>query len=460
MKVLRLFLVTIFMFTLFISPVQAQEGEEYGFVALVTQADAALSLRMQARRAYQRLLPDLLAAQQSGTILEFTPEFRAGILKIKFAAGARASALSGIEVLDNAQAAINLVPAQSPSGPQAAAVYDPSFELDLYNSCFYAYDLGEDSHVVGSLRDNTGRILDTFGGDADLDGFLIGCFDSDGPYGNVLPGHRVIFKIYDSLGALLGTYTAVAPTITFASFNKTTSVISGTGPKNKPFWIGWYHENLDAGATYTNAARTRTILSNGKWSVDFGTKPFRGGDEFYMIVSLNARFTFGHYFTLPHIFCMLGSNYCEISGLPLAAASLNITHAGVTHTFTGRFDESGQFGATLQDSKGAPILLTTGDRVSGTGVPAYLLPNLTAIPNFTSDRVNGKAPANKYFGVSVKDYCQCWYDVWAHSNSARSYSADFSSMLDLVAGDSYILETYYIDSLTGNVTDRHVAVGP
>lgn len=460
MKVLRLFLVTIFIFTLFITPAQAQAGDEYGFVPLLTQTDSATPFTSQVRRAYQRLLPDLMAAQQSGAILEFTPEFKVGILKIKFAAGARASALGSIEVLDTVQAAASLVPSQRPSGPQAAAVYNPSFEPDLYHSCFYAYGLGEYSHLVGSLRDSTGRLLDTFGGDADIDGFLVGCFDPDGPYGNVLPGYRLTFKVYDSLGALLGTYNAVAPTITFASFNKTTSVINGTGPKNKPFWIGWYHENLDSGATYIDASRTRTILANRNWKVDFGTTPFRGGDEFYIMVALNARFTFGHYFTLPHIFCMLGGSYCEISGIPLTAASLNITHAGVTHTFNGRFDSDGQFGATLQDSKGAPIFLTAGDRVSGTGVPLYTLPNLTATANVVSDRVGGKAPANKYFRVSVKDYCQCWDDVWAHSNSVGNYSADFSSMVDLLAGDSYILETYYVDPITGNVTDRHVPVGP
>ena len=57
MKALRFFLIITFMLTLFVSPVQAQAADEYSFAPLITQIKAGIPLRVQARRAFEQLLP-------------------------------------------------------------------------------------------------------------------------------------------------------------------------------------------------------------------------------------------------------------------------------------------------------------------------------------------------------------------------------------------------------------------
>ena len=100
MKTLRFLLVTTFMLTLMVGSAGAQAGgTETGYVALPIQFDPAMPLRIQARDAYERMLPAFLAAQKSGSILEFQPQFAAGVVKITFAAGARPVMLAGLAVI-------------------------------------------------------------------------------------------------------------------------------------------------------------------------------------------------------------------------------------------------------------------------------------------------------------------------------------------------------------------------
>jgi hypothetical protein len=344
MKTLRFLLVLGFMLSLFVSPAQAKGGDVYGFVPLLTQVDPAIPLRVQAQHAYERLLPELLAAQQSGAILVFEPEFGAGIVKIQYAAGAHADMLGGMPVLDNIHAAAALVPHTQPAADThedmiMGATYNPHIYASLYDSCFSINGLGDGDRVVGRLRDKTLQVVSASDGIANSAGYLWNCFTWAGPYADILPGYYLTFKVYTPADVLRGTYTSGAPSITFTAIDKVNTIVSGTGPAGKVYRIGWYHSNLDAGNTHYWPNRVGIISSAGTWSANFsGLKKFRGADYFGINVDYNARFSFERYMNVPYAYCQLGSNYCEISGFPLQAASLTITHASLPHTFTGKFD--------------------------------------------------------------------------------------------------------------------------
>jgi len=380
---------------------------------------------------------------------------------VKFMPGADLnSALKGFAVLDNVDEAAASVLREKPAQLESrAAVFDPQFNLTFSSSCVDMNGLGDSTHVVGSLKDKTGRRLAVLEGSADVDGYLYKCFR--GSYTYVMPGYKVTFNLYDTVGALLGIYSINAPAINVTSFDKAKSILRVKGPARKPYTIWWYHPNLDATQTYINTKKTGTLSSAGTAAVDFGTTKFRGGDDFYIYVDASPAFNFERWFTIPYYYCELGDNYCGMYGMPLQPAMLTITHSGVMHTFTGKFSYSGYFGGSLVDASGLPIFLKAGDKVSGTGLALYKLPALTTSINYTTDMVSGKAPANKYFYVEVYDfYNGRWYYVWASSNGASVYSADFSSQLNMVDSSAYPTEVNFVDKATGNITYLYTSYGP
>jgi len=461
MKVLRILFIVTFLSTLFIIPAQAQGGGKYGFLALVTQARSGVPLETQARQAFNRLAPQLLAAQKNGTIVAFEPDLSAGILKIEYAAGAHAAVPAGLQGLDDINAAAALVPHATSAGPVNELVITPAFSMNLFSSCFSAAGLGASSHVIGSLRDKNGVLVSNLSATASASGTLFACFDYSGPFSQVVPGDKIAFNVYDGGNVLLGTFTATTPAFSFTAINKTTSVVSGLGPKNKAFALDWWHPNLDAANTAISVTQLGTVSSTGKWSADLGTIKIRGNDELRLYVAQNSAFSFNRYIYVSATYCEPGSNYCGLNGFPAKPASLTIVHAGVTHTFTGHFDSTGWFSANLVDSSGVPIFLKAGDKISGTGIPAYSLPNLTALPNYSTDVVSGKSPANNYTDIWVRDVVdQVWNEVWTKSNAAGNYSADYSLLVNLVAGQPYGLEVYYTDPITGNQAERRISVGP
>jgi hypothetical protein len=315
--------------------------------------------------------------------------------------------------------------------------------------------------VVAILRDKTNRRVASFEGDADVNGYLYECFDGSGSYSYVMPGYKVTYNLYDTVGTLLGIYSIAAPSISVTSFDKAKSILRGKGPARKLFSVEWVHPLFDASNTYGYGYKSGTVSGAGTWAVDFGTVKFRGGDDFYIDVETSPIFTFMRWFTTPYYYCELGSYYCSMYGMPLQPAMLTITHGGVMYTFTGKFSYDGWFGASLFDATGLPIFLKAGDRVSGTGLAVYKLPALTAVIDFTTDMVSGKAPANKYFKVWVKDiFAGWWYSVWSHSNAASTYTADFSSALNMDDASAYYAEVYFIDPITGHITDTYVTFGP
>lgn len=461
MKVLHLLFTMMFISTLVVIPAQARGAGEYGYLPLVTQADPSMPLGLQAQRAFNRLLPDVLAAQHSGAILAFEPDFSAGILKIEYAAGARASVPASIHGLDSIHAAIALVPHATPVAAKPRIVISPIFDVYLYSSCFLAGGLGASSHIIGSLRNSAGQVVANYSGYADSGGFLYDCLDSSGPFVDVMPGYTLTFIVYSSGAVYLGTFNTIAPKMAFTAFNKNTSVMSGSGPANIPYSIEWYHPNLDAGNTALSPTLTGTVQTNGHWSIDFGTTPFRGDDSFQMWLTQDSTFYFVRYFYIPYMYCLSGGNYCSLTGFPFQAASVSVVHHGAAHTFTGKFTSGGYFDTYLINAAGAPIYLAAGDKISGNGVPSYKLANLTATPNYLTSVVSGQAPANKFFYVWVRDVINgLWHSRWTASDSTGNYSADFSSSLSLSPAFPYTYEVEYIDPATGNWSDKYIAVGP
>src|SRR5215211_1096076 len=80
MKILRFLILTVFVLSLCLSavPVRAA-GESLVYIALVTRADPQVPVAVQAQMEFRRLAPRLLSAQQSGQLVDFNTEFRAGI---------------------------------------------------------------------------------------------------------------------------------------------------------------------------------------------------------------------------------------------------------------------------------------------------------------------------------------------------------------------------------------------
>jgi hypothetical protein len=435
-----------------------------GYVPLLTQVDPAIPIQVQAQEAYERLLPELLAAQKSGAILDFEPSFNVGIVKIKYPAGVGVSMLDGMTVLDNIQDAAAMVP-RTPPAHLADAItpeaYSPQIYSYLYDGCFDVYNLEAGDHVVGSLRNTAGKIVavsdDSYSGSDD---YLTSCFN--GSYDSVLPGYKVTFKIYNTTDALRGTYSSAVPALAITALDKVNSKASGTGPAGKPYYAWWSHPNLNAGNTYQFIQKEGTISGAKTWSVDFGTTKFLGGDGVGIDVIMSANLIFLRWMNVPYARCTLGGYECGVRGFPNKAASMSITHAGVPHTFTGKFDKFwGWFEVSLEDGDGHPVFLAAGDKVQGTGVPMYALPKLTATINYTTDVVSGKAPANKYFRVEVQDISEgYWYSVWAHSNASGDYSADFSSMVDMKTTKAYEVYLPYYDPASGNRTYLDQAFGP
>jgi hypothetical protein len=402
MKTARIILISIMVLSPLIRPAQAN-SENMGFVPLLTKVDPGIPLRTQAIRAFNALMPLLVSARKNGTILEFTPEFSAGLLIIKFAIGNHASDLGGIPILDNIHAALAMVPHKKlVKQLKLSNTYNPQFYIDLYGISFSIYGLGPEDHVIGSLRDKTGRILSNYEGDADNDGYIYDSFDCCGSYSTIIPGYKLTFKVTSPSGTPRGTYVSNAPNITFDSIDKTKSIVSGSGPVGKVYRVYWYHRNLDSRNTYLYIQKKGRISSSAKWTVDFATTKFRGGDELGVFVDQTTHITFSQWIYIPSIMSELGSNYCIIWGFPRQAAVLNIVHKGIHFVFTGRFDNDGSFSATLEDSAGFPVFLAAGDSISGTDIPLYTLPIITVTVNFSTDIVSGKAPAKKYFGVYVK----------------------------------------------------------
>ena len=254
-------------------------GGRVGFIRLLSRVDTRTPIQVQAGPAFQRMLPRLLALQKQGSILEFEPELRAGIVKILYASGGVVpSVIGGNQIYAGIHDSIVSAPRQVAQTQQRAAAPAPIFALELYDSCFGAANLGAFSDVVGSLRDKTGRVVASYEGFADSTGSIaLDCFAWSGSYTDVIPGYTVLFKVYDTTPALIGTYKVFAPAFSLTGIDQATALVSGRGPAGRPYQISWYHQNWDSADSWASSMKGGVISPAGIWSKDMGAMTFRGG---------------------------------------------------------------------------------------------------------------------------------------------------------------------------------------
>ncbi len=461
MKITRVLLLAVLLLSAFSSSAFAS-GQAVGFIQLVSKADPSRPMAVQAHYALQRLMPRLLAAQAAGQLVSFEPSLSWGVLKIVYRPSSGMPDLGGKTVYSEMQQA---APAPSADlAPRGGSCPGANFHLYLYSNRFSATCLIPGARIVGSLRNAAGLTLAIASETANsLGNINFGDFGlSSGPYPKLVPGFTLTFKEYLS-GTLMATFTVKVPTIKFTSINGTSSIAQGTGPAGKVATLTWSHDRWDAADSTVSSTKVRTISSAGTWKVDFGTIPIRGNDYLGVDVAMNANFTFSTDMFAPASYCVLGGEYCELYGFPFAPANLQVVHGGSTYTFSGNFDEYGTFGVHLRTPGGVPIVLVPYDKISGTGVAQYGLPKLTANLNYTTDTVSGKVPANKYFDLwFYAPNSGAGFKVFAHSNSTGVYSVNVMSShsLDLVAGDLYIADVFYVLPTTGNSADYFAIWGP
>ena len=468
-KTLTVLLTLIFLLSLGILPAQAQaQGRptSFAYIPLVSpQGETALPVEFRARQAFEAMAPQLMEAQAKGQIVRFEPEFDFGLLKVEYQAGFDLAATMTVEpgasplVFDNAQSVLKYT--QVSQSLRSSSVHpsdtNPSIEIGLYYSCFYAYDMGANNYYHVYLTDTTGRLAGSSIGYADGAGEIYGCFS--GNWTTMVPGYGFLFNLYNNAGTtLLNTFSTTIARLGISSISAASRTVVGTAPANSQpyFYLG--HPGLDASDNWTDTYIDMTASSKGAWSVKLDSSvAMRGGDEIGIgLINPGTPFTFYRWFWAPYIYCRLGGNYCGLYGIPGKPAKLSIVHAKKTYQYSGRFSSSGYFSANLVDGNTDPIYMVAGDKASGSGVKIWALPFLTAVPNITNDTVEGFAPANDYFQVELDIYNNSlhnwdWASRWVGA-TAGLYSADFSGDFDIKTTDRLFAYLYFQDPVTGNET--------
>lgn len=440
------------------APVRAAEADT-GYIVLVTQADSKMPFAAQAQMAFDRLAPALLAAEQSGYLADFKPEFQAGIVILRFGSTAGAASLAagmlGLPVYSGSSAALAVVPHEqlAPAGEVSATTISARFGVNLFSVCFDG-TVPANGHVIATLKDNAGHLKAASESNADSAGYFNSCWDWSN-YRVVIPGDKVNFKVYDSPGGtLLGTFGATAPSLTFTTLSKPTAHVGGKGPAGKPYTLTWEQPKLNATSDLYSETKSGTISPTGNWGVTFSTSPMRGGATLDIYVKQTTQITFHRAMNAPYIYCQLGGNYCDIYGFGFQALTFKLKHGSTTYTFGGQATADGWLGLTLQTSTGSPLLVRSGDAVQGTNVASYAEPALVINSfDFTNDILSGKVPANKYFDLSIETYSSGPHHYWRHSNSSANWSIDTTAAYDLKPSEVSSAEIYYISPTSGNATD-------
>jgi hypothetical protein len=464
MKTFRFLILTVFVLSFALSSAPAKAaGQSLVYLALATRADSQIPVAVQAQREFSRLAPRLLSAQESGQLIDFNTEFGAGIIMLRFAGRAdeaadAATQLFGRTVYSNVREALQAVPRQRPSR-NISTVIRAQFYIDAYESCFWG-EVPLDSYIVAILRDDAGvlqaqeQVEDD--DDGDTDGLFSSCFDWS-YYNEVVPGYRVVFRVFDTAGGtLLGTFATTAPTLTFTSLNKTTAQVAGTGPAGKAFDLFWSQPKLNAAGTYAFNTVSGAISAARTWSDDVSLGKIRGDAYIAVTVHQTPNIAFRRDMLAARIFCRLGGNFCDIQGFPYQPLTLKIIKGATIYTFSGRADAFGWFGVNLHTPAGLPIKIRAGDKVEGTNVARYTQPVLSLNAfDFVNDIVSGKAPPSRFFGVGVNTESTDWQWYWAGSNALGNFAVDTTADFDLDSTEISEAEVWYTDPVTGNITGAY-----
>jgi len=479
MRALRILLTMSIALSVFLGagvvPATAARGEEVGYIRLLSEESqssaefnqgmdigmARAMIAARSRESFNRILPKLMDAKRSGLILDFKPEFAFGMVRIKYATGANlSSALPGFKVFSEARNAVIKLTAAQNQDVSAALTYHPYFYNEIYGGCFDVYGLLENYRAVIILKNQAGKTLAVDQIIADSTGYGWDCFH-DWTGGDARPGLKIIYKIYRPGGSLRSTFSRNVPGgIAITAINKVDSKLSFKGPAGKNYLAYWYHAKLNSTDAYSVKSVTGTIPPSGNVTRDFGTVRIRGGDWLTVAVTF-GRFNFWRGMYAPSVDCYINDDYCSLFGFAFKPASITVVQGSKSYTISGRFNYWGGFEAYFTNAAGLPLMFKPGDKVSGTGVKPYILPNLTANIVYTTDVAKGKAPKSRFFRLWLYDITtDMWYSRWTSSNTLGNYKEDFTSEVDLTANKPYYVEIWYVDKATGNGTDAYFPIAP
>ncbi len=459
---------------------QAEIGTSFAYISLFrpiksdsfAQSDS-IPIHIQSRQVYESLLPELMEAQRQGQIVRFEPELSFGMLKMEYASNAIPAGIlgTGFEVFNDPasflEATRGLRSMPSHAEDDLASVI-PLLSITPKNSCFTGNDFRVDSYFKAYLKNSAGKLMSVADGYTNSNGSLSSCFGW-GDWSRMEPGYKFIFKLYkNDRTTLLRTFSQRIPNLSITSIIKSTRTIKGTAPANKNITVYFWHRNLNNDTWISSTKNLTTPATGTVWNTTFpiGTA-MRGGDYADIFYSPTSNFEFYANNDVPYISCGLDQNYSFLyGGAPYKPAWLKVKH-GVNYPLTGLFSNTGSFFGYLTNTTGGPVFLKAGDQASGTGVPIYTLPALTAIPNYYGDKVYGKAPANKYLWVylNIRQDCSgnsCWsyYGKYVRTTSTGTYSADFSSFVNIKTTDTLSVEVDYITPATGNRTFYSNLISP
>jgi len=480
MKIIRIMLAMVILLSVNSLSAFAQENAttSFAYISLLpanpvvsSDQESFMPIEMLSQQAYNRLLPDLLKAQRQGVIVQFRPEFSAGMVKVEYTTGtAMASQLGdGFSIFSDPTPILQNLRAftRKPAGSSdAPAVLTPNFILHPKGSLILGSNFPADRYLKFTLTDPSGKLMAVASAYTQSDGHIWAYF-SWGSWTTMESGYKFTAKMYLlDRTTLVRTFYRIIPNLGITSIDIASKTVKGTAPANSSIRVQLTHFNLNA-ANDNNTEYLYPIASGtGQWQTTF-TIAMRGNDYMEIGYSPNANFIFVTSMEVPYIYAGLDTNFGVLSGIPNTPASMTIRHAGVDHSFSGKFGNWGEFYAELLDAGGAPIFLQAGDKITGTGVTALTIPTMTASIDAATDILSGTAPASRFLIVylNVRKDCggySCWYGYgrYLKSTLAGTYSANFSSDADILPNETVVLEVDFIAPATGNEVFYRNPVSP
>jgi hypothetical protein len=394
---------------------------------------------------YDLLLPKLMEAKAGGLISDFEPDLFGGYVKVVNPSDALRGSGALFPVYFTRGEAVTRPPVSTARiGDRSASI---AIDLSLYSSYFDISTGIPNAHIKGTLKSPSGEVLGVINDYADSSGDLYGPWD--GYSASNVPGYKVRFKVYDASEVYVGTYYTTVPRILFKTVDKAAGKITGTAPAGLDFWVYLSHRNLNSTGDWYHESLYGTVSSTGKWSTDFAIS-LRGGDYLFIQVYKTSVFSFSRTFYIPRLGCQLQTNYCFNNTFPNKPATMTVTHGGTTYTISGKTDHLGYLYGYLFNSAGDPVLITSGDKITGTDAATERVPKLTQIVNRAADTVTGTAPPNKWLSVSIniRDLDITDYD-WVKSTSVGTYAASF--IVDIPGKGTLESDIRYTNPNTGNL---------
>ena len=140
---------------------------------------------------------------------------------------------------------------------------------------------------------------------------------------------------------------------------------------------------------------------------------------------------------------------------------MSLTRNGKTYNIKGIIPEDGFFIGEFSYPNGDPIILKSGDFISGTKVIPLTLPKLTMNVDPVTDKVKGLAPKNKIMNARVENsYLGVSGNKTKFANASGHYSVDLTTQIDIVAGVMYEVSLMHYNHFSGNFAQKSIQTIP